>query len=592
MAQAAADWTKVLIPQDGRTRTCRGTNTVYSFPQCLSRESWEARAEHLRRRTLVSAGLWPMPEKTPLHPRVTARMEHGDYVIENVYFESMPGFLVAGNLYRPRGKQGPFPGVLCPHGHWEHGRLEDSESGSIPGRCINFARQGYIAFAYDMIGYNDTGLQVPHRDVDSYVSGFFGDARGYLWGMSLMGLQLWNSIRVVDYLASLSEVDPSRIACTGASGGGTQTFMLAAVDQRVKVAAPVNMISAHFQGGCLCENIPNLRLDGYNVEFGAMMAPRPLLMVSATGDWTVNTPQVEYPAVRSVFQLYDAADKVTAVQVDAQHNYNKESREAVYAWFGKWLLGVGDAGQFKEQPFEVDPPERMLVFPERELPSNAVSGEQLVSNWIRDAGTQVLSLWPKDAATLHAYRELMGVAYRYAVNASQPQSSDLQVEALGADERDGYGLERLIIGRKEVGERVPGLLFVPDRPIGAALVVHPDGKAGLVEKDGLGPLVSGLLDHHLMVLAIDAFKTGETSTLRREEEVAHFLTFNRTDAALRIQDILTGIAYLHTRASAVHLVGVGLAGLWCLLARGLAGGLRTGPVLVRRDARAPGRQGQ
>ena len=565
----AASCVEAPAPRDGRIQVRHG-NMVYTFPAYPTRQGWEARAEHLRRRILVSTGLWPMPEKRPLCPRVTGRVEHEDYTIENVYFESMPGFFVTGNLYRPKGKQGPFPGVACPHGHWEHGRMENSEPGSVPGRCINFARQGYVVYAYDMIGYNDSRLQVSHRDGGDESTGFFDDAKGYLWGISLMGLQLWNSIRVVDYLSSLSDVDPYRIACTGASGGGTQTFMLAAVDKRVRVAAPVNMISAHFQGGCLCENVPNLRLDCYNVEFGAMMAPRSLLLVSATGDWTKNTPKVEFPAVQSIYRLYGATDKVATVQVDAEHNYNQESREAVYAWFGKWLLGLEDAEGLKEQPFVVEPPEEMLVFPDGVLPANAVTGQQLMSNLIRDTEAQIRSLEPVDSATLQAYREVIGTAYQYALDAVQPQACDLQVETVRVDERRGYHLERLLIGRKRVGERMPGLLFVPEQASGAALVVHPDGKAGLVEGDVPGSLVAGLLGRRLMVLAIDTFRTGELAEFQRDESVDHFLTFNRTDTALRVQDILNAIAYLQARTYTVHLVGLGSAGLWCLLARGLA----------------------
>ena len=176
----------------------------------------------------------------------------------------------------------------------------------------------------------DSGEQIDH--------GYGGEREG-LWGLSLMGLQLWNAIRSVDFLESLPDVDNNRIGCTGASGGGTQTFMLTAVDDRIKVSAPVNMISAHMQGGCLCENAPNLRLDTSNIEIGALMAPKPLLLVSATGDWTKDTPKVEYPAIRSIYAHFDAEDKVHEVQIDADHNYNKDSREAVYAWFGKWFSG-------------------------------------------------------------------------------------------------------------------------------------------------------------------------------------------------------------------------------------------------------------
>ena len=113
-----------------------------------------------------------------------------------MYFESLPGFLVTGNLYRPVGGDGPFPAVLSPHGHWTYGRLENTPLVSGPGRAINLARQGFVVFSYDMIGYNDS-QQLTHT---------FGGRRESLWGLSLAGLQLWNSIRALDFLQSLPYV--------------------------------------------------------------------------------------------------------------------------------------------------------------------------------------------------------------------------------------------------------------------------------------------------------------------------------------------------------------------------------------------------
>src|SRR5262245_21164582 len=256
----------------------------------------------------------------------------------------MPGFYLGGNLYRPLGKQGPFPGVLSPHGHWEYGRLENTPNASVPGRCINLARQGYVVFSYDTIGYNDTN-QVPHH---------WGEPVHALWSIGPMGIQLFDSIRAVDFVSSLPDVDPNRIACTGASGGGTQTFLLMAVDERIKVAAPVNMISATMQGG-ICENAPNMRAgwtDFSNMVIGALMAPRPLLMVSASGDWTKNTPVEEFPAVQSIYKLFGAERNVESIQVDAPHNYNKLSREAVYRFFNARMLDK--TGPVPEQSFRVE----------------------------------------------------------------------------------------------------------------------------------------------------------------------------------------------------------------------------------------------
>lgn len=557
----ASDWTSVFIPEDGRTNI-RHLDLEYKFPAYPTRSSWECRAEHIRKRILTSTGLFPMPEKRPLNPKITGTIEHDDYIIENVYFESFPGFFVTGNLYRPKGKEGPFPAIANPHGHWQHGRLEHQELGSIPGRCINFAKQGYVSFAYDMIGYNDSKLQVPHT--------FGNDPKGYLWGISLMGLQLWNSIRVIDFLTSLPYVDPDRIGCTGASGGGTQTFMLMSIDKRVKVSAPVVMISAYMQGGCLCENAPNLRLDCYNVEIGAMMAPRPMIMVSCTGDWTKNTPNVEFPNIRSIYQMYDAVDKISNVHINAEHNYNQASREAVYGWFAKWLLGIGDGSSIKEEPFEVDPPESMLVFKDSTLPENAVAGEQLVSNLIKEAKAQIQSLKPKDSATLHAYKEVMGTVYKYSLNVKQPPACDLRIENIGEEKKEGYTIKRLIIGQKSIGEKMPALMLVPEKANSAVLLVYPEGKIGLAEGNEPNPLVKGLLAKNKTVMSIDTFKTGELKTLKRNENINHFYTYNLSDTALRIADILNALAFLQTQTHTVDLIGVGEAGLWCLLARGLA----------------------
>ena len=139
------------------------------------------------------------------------------------------------------------------------------------------------------------------------------------------------------------------IGATGESGGGTQTFLLAAVDERVAVAAPVNMISLHMQGGCLCENPPGLRLDTTNVEIAATIAPRPLLMISATGDWTAETLEVEYPAVRAIYALSGAEDRVARRPVQRRHNYNKDSREAMYAWMARWLQHAPPSEQRPEK---------------------------------------------------------------------------------------------------------------------------------------------------------------------------------------------------------------------------------------------------
>ena len=554
---------------DARGGTPRDLNTPYTFPGYTKAE-WTEKAVALRQQIRVANGLVPTHEPTPLNAEIFGKIEREDYSVEKVYFEPFPGFFTTGNLYRPLGKTGPFPGIVSPHGHWGRGRLENIERGSIPGRCINFAKQGYVIFAYDMLGYNDSGKQIEHH---------YGGAREGLWGLSAMGLQLQNSIRSIDFLESLPDVDSERIGCTGASGGGTQTFILTAVDERIKVSAPVNMISATMQGGCLCENAPNLRLDASNLEIGALMAPRPLLLVSATGDWTVKTPTVEYPAIRSIYAHFDAEDKVHQVQVDAEHNYNQESREAVYAWFAKWFLGAEEASAFKEVAFQVEPDEALLVFSEREMPAHALKQDEFLPTWVNRSQQEIEKRKPTKETELQTFKQEMGGGLQYALGLHIPKRTNVTLAepegAFPTTYHRNLSAKHLVIGRKGVGDAIPAVLFSPEPQVGhdpVTLIVHPEGKEKLINSETGEPssLITALLGADQKVLIIDVFGTGEHGNYERSEDTNYFTTYNRTTAALRVQDIVTTLRGFTGRGdvSEVNLIGIGEAGLWSLLAAG------------------------
>jgi dienelactone hydrolase len=431
--------------------TYRTLNDTFAPPKFTSADEWTRRAAYLREHILASAGLLPMPEKTPLNPVVFGETPGGDYTLSKVFFESLPGFFVTGNLYRPKG-DGPFPAILSPHGHWAYGRLENSASASVPGRAINLARQGFVVFTFDMIGYNDS-RQLTHA---------FGGPRENLWGLSLAGLQLWNSIRVIDFLETLPYVRRDAIGATGASGGGTQTFLLAAVDERVAVAAPVNMISLQMQGGCLCENLPGLRLETTNVEIASTIAPRPLLMVSATGDWTKNTMEQEYPAVRSIYSLLGAPDRVHAIRVDAEHNYNRSSREAMYAWMARWLQQAPADVTRPERSFTPAPLADALVFHQRALPSNAVTAEHLTENWIAASRRQLASTSPGVRA--RALAHALGVNAPDGAVATLPRAASTVL--LASEDAD---LQRLL---KQAGIAVRPVTFARHDAEAAGKVRH------------------------------------------------------------------------------------------------------------------------
>lgn len=502
-------------------------DTVRRFPD-YSATAWEQASQYLRRHILVSTGQYPNFEpllKLPLNPQIFGKIERSDYTVEKVYFESYPGFFCTGNLYRPRGKDGPFPAIVSPHGHWDRGRLENIERGSIPGRCINFAKQGYVIFSYDMVGYNDSGQQVDHRSFPN------GD-REAIWGISLLGLQLQNAIRSIDFLQSLPDVDPDRIACTGASGGGTQAFMLMAIDDRIKVSAPVNMISAHMQGGCLCENAPNLRIDFSNIEIGAMMAPRPLLLVSATGDWTKDTPDVEYPAIHSIYQHFGAADKIHQVQIDAEHNYNKASREAVYQWFAKWLLENQDSSKLTEVDFTVESDEDLLVFHDRAIPYHALSTEELLASLRQLGKAAIEKRKPNTINELTAFQSEMGPGLLHAL-------------ALSDQYKDSVNLVQKL-NQPAIAEQ-------------ATLIVHQNSQI-----DVLADQLSS--DKHA-IFGLQLKPTG------RDTYSGFFNTYNRLDSALWCQDILAAVETIREEngnLKSLNLIGIDGAGPVTFLAAGFS----------------------
>jgi hypothetical protein len=454
-------------------------------------EEWHARAAWLREHILASAGLLPPPERTPLNAVVFGERRHADYTVSKVYFESVPGFFVTGNLYRPIGT-GPFPAILSPHGHWYYGRFENSAVSSVPGRSINLARQGFVVFTYDMIGYNDSRGH-PHTPSHTYHSREFGGRRENLWGLSLAGMQLWNSIRALDFVESLPDVAGDRIGVTGASGGGTQTFLVSAVDDRVAVSVPVNMISLHMQGGCLCENIPGLRLDTNNVELSALIAPRPLLMVSATGDWTKETMELEYPEMRRFYALFGAEDRVRAVRIDAEHNYNRESREAMYAWMARWLKNAAADVKVAEKPFRPDPLPELMVFLDRPMPDHALSTEELTENWVAAAKRQLDSSngQPFRAALLHALH------FERQHQPASRRNASKSVVLLATEDAD---LERAVA---RAGLAVRRVAFTPFDSAAAAKISHFDTYNRTPGSQRVADLVSAASDEPHAILIAD-----------------------------------------------------------------------------------------
>jgi hypothetical protein len=540
--------------EDTRNTTVVNTNTHLPLPAFSSLSAWEERKLFLRNQILVSTGLSPMPEKTPLHPQIFGKIDGRGYTIEKVLIETLPGFYLGGNLYRPRDGKTKHPGILNPHGHWQYGRLENEPVDSGPAFGISLARQGYVVFAYDMVGYTDT-IQVPHR---------FGSPTQRLWSFGPLGLQLWDSIRALDFLSSLDDVDAGRIGMAGASGGATQTMMLTAVDDRVKFSSPVNMISSFMQGGDLCENAPGLRLNTSNVEIAAMFAPKPMLVVSDTTDWTRNVPREEYPAIKRIYDLYGKGDQVGVVQLEAVHNFNQQSREAVYKFFAQENSVPGDSKELTEHNIEVPMLQEMMALSNRALPVNAVDLNGLFSEWRTMARAQ--NAQARDDSFLRK-------------RLRQTLATEFPDNVISVT--DG---QSIVLSHPGWRGRIPGTLV---KGSGAeAIVIDPDGSAAAMKSE----TVKRLLEDGRTVLALDVFQIGAAKAWRARDDAQpitpvngmddtaieqkanvaaggpKFLTFNVTDDAARVQDIVTAIIYASNGGHDVEIYAKGDAALWATFA--------------------------
>ena len=544
--------------QDARNTTIVTTDTQMPLPTFTSLAAWEARKASLRNQILVAAGLSPLPEKTPLNAQVFGRYEGKGYTVEKVLLETLPGFYLGGNLYRPVDDRAKHPAILNPHGHWQYGRLENESVDSGPALGISLARQGYVVFAYDMVGYTDT-IQVPHR---------FGSSAMRLWSFGPLGLQQWDSIRALDFVSSLPDVDTARIGAVGASGGGTQTFLLAAVDDRIAFTSPVNMVSSIMQGGDLCENTPGLRIGTNNVEIAAMTAPRPMLLVSDTTDWTRNLPRVEYPAIQKIYGLYGKADQVSAVQFQAVHNFNQQSREAVYQFLAQLNPGISNPRDLKEHSIEVPMLQDMLALSNRTLPANAVDLAGLFHEWRAMAEAQNAQLHDAD---------FLRNRLRQTLDVENP--TDVIAEKTGQS-----AVQSIVLSRPASKDRIPGV-FIPGKG-DAAIVVDPNGSAAALQSE----LVARLRKQKHTLLLLDVFQTGAAKTPRDREDHPtitpenakdetdlerradatgggpKFLTYNVSDDAARVQDIVTAIAYAHKTSAHIEIYAHGDAAIWATFA--------------------------
>ena len=502
-------------PNDSRLAPLKDLDGYFPWSPPASGDAWKVRAAELRTQLRVALGIFPEPTRTPLNAVVHGKIMRDGYTVERAYFEAMPGFFVSGSLFRPE-KPGVYPGVLCPHGHWPDGRFyknaeanvkRDIEKGAevslvngafpLQARCATLARMGCVVFHYDMIGYADSqqlGFDLAHKfgKQSAATPGGLFTAQAESLGQSIMGLQMWSSIRALDFLETLADVDKTRLACTGASGGGTQTFMLAALDSRLAAAFPAVMVGTAMQGGCTCENASLLRVGTGNIEFAALFAPKPMGMTTAD-DWTKELPSKGFPDLAQHWANLGAPNNVQIfAHPEFPHNYNRVSRLAMYGFFNEHLkLGRTTIDEPELQPLTRE--ELTVWSTEHPAPKGGADFEKQLCKWWSDDAKKNLTAGAALAAVQAIFQRTA------ATEKAAMDKSTLKKEAFGESLTMSGIIENT--ARKEA---VPALFFHPKNWNGhTAIWLTARGKSGLLDGDQPSAEVQRLVASGISVIGVD-----------------------------------------------------------------------------------------
>ena len=619
-------------PDDHRFKPLRHLNDYFPFDPPTSPEVWKQRRADVVRRVKVATGMWPTPTRTPLKAIVHGKRDMGDYTIEKVYFQSYPGHFVTGSLYRPNNKHGLIkgkrPGILSPHGHWTNGRFydkgeagakKDIESGAekfvsggrspLQARAVHLARLGCVVFHYDMEGYADS-IHFAHRPgVRKHMFRPADDGRAQdgpdTWGyfsaaaelrlQGMFGLQTWNSTRALDFLLTLPDVDPTRIGCTGGSGGGTQTMILAGIDDRVTVSVPAVMVSTAMQGGCTCENANYLRVGTGNVEFAALFAPKPQALIAAD-DWTKELMTKGYPQLQQLYQTMGAPDHITAAAyLQFRHNYNYPNRQIAYKWFNKHFK-LGHEKPEVERDFTFLTKDDLTVWTEgHDKPKTGDSHERaLLAHVTKDNEQLIKKLTPRDAASLAEFRKVVGGAWQVMLNREVPKTDSVQWTLKNKVKHGDFIDMSGTLYHPGHEEHVPVAFFWP-RQWNKQVVIwlDPRGKSAMYQADGkpTSP-VQRLIDAGYSVASLDLFGTGEFTPDGKpisKQKMGQYsngsqpwqkfsgYTFGYNDSlfAQRVHDVLTMISFVRSYkphpTEKVHLFALNGSGKWGAAAVTLAG---------------------
>ena len=307
-----------------------------------NKEEWELRRDSLRREVRQRLELDAFLDSCILgKPLLSKIRKHDGYTTQNICIELTPGQHLFGTVYAS-AKKGKHALIVCPDGHWPMRYRQDEQQ-----RLGTLARMGAVCVDFDLYGWGESEKEVGAEAHHTSRAHVYQAACGYV---------------LLDYmLKNRKDIDPERVGVMGGSGGGTHTVLLSLLDERVTASAPVVHLASHFDGGCPCESGKPVQLAGGGTcepELAAIMAPKPMLVVSDGGDWTSSVPTLEFPFLQRIYGFYDAKDKVRNVHLpNERHDFNENKRQAVYDFFID-VFGL-DRSMLDESKVTIEPDEML-----------------------------------------------------------------------------------------------------------------------------------------------------------------------------------------------------------------------------------------
>jgi len=359
------------------------------FARIRSRADAEAYVREVREK--IRACFGPLPERTPLNPRVTGTVERDAYRIEKVIFESRPGFLVTANLYIPKGRKFPLPAVVGTCGHSDNGKAAEFYQAFSQG----LARLGYVVLIYDPIGQGERLQYLDENFKPRFRPGtaehLHAGNQQFLVGEFFGTWRAWDGIRALDYLLTRKEVDPERVGVTGNSGGGTLTTWLCGLDQRWAMAAPgcfVTMFERNLENELPAdtEQCPPraLALGLEHEDFLAALAPKPIIILAKEKDYfDVRGTEEAYARLRHLYQLLGAEENIALFVGPTYHGYSQENRLAMYRWFNRH---AGGPEVVEEPPLTIEKDETLWCAPQGQV---ARLGSRTVFSFTKEKSQQL-----------------------------------------------------------------------------------------------------------------------------------------------------------------------------------------------------------